>query len=204
VTENRWLRDFSLLMLERAFPRTFSCLTAGEKARLSRDFGAVSPQKDLKLFPEFLERRKWPGRFGFLPDLARLEYSLKLASLAPELHPTGFEKVPMATEPDWYSARFRFDPALQILLSDWPLAEVFERPKVGHDLSPGAFLVFRGQGRPQFRSVNSNELALIQSLSLGVPLGKVLDRPGGPDFDAFLFHRWIESGLLRAIDWAAV
>jgi hypothetical protein len=171
---------------------------------VAREFGIGNPQKDLKLFPNFLETRKWPSRFGFLPDLARLEYSLKLAAIAPELAAEGFERVTMASEPEWYAARFRFDSAMQILESDWPLAEVFEQPKSGHDLRPGVFLVFRGQGRAQFRAINANELALIQSLSLGVPLGKVLERAGGPEFDAFLFHRWIESGLLRAIDWAPV
>ena len=160
--------------------------------------------RELRGFPELLNGRKWPAGRGFIPDLALLELELKLASLAPEVQSRGFERVATAAEPEWYAARFRFDPGHRLLDSDWPLHLVFADPKACFEPSPTILLIYRTEGKTQFRPLGHNEAALIRSLELGVPLGKVLERRLGPDFDAMTFHRWMESGLLRAIDWAPV
>lgn len=160
--------------------------------------------RELRRFPGLLAARKWPLGRGFIPDLARLELELKLASLAPELGQKGFEKVAYASEPEWYTARFRFDPGHRVIESDWPLDRAFAEPRADHSPSLTTVLIYRSDGKALFRSLGGNEAALIRSLQLGVPLGKVLERRTGPDFDAMTFHRWMESGLLRAIDWAPV
>jgi len=139
-----------------------------------------------------------------VPDLAKLELSLKLAAVAPDVERSGFEGVSTAHEPAWYSARFTFDPAHRILESDWPLGEVFASPLSAHSPKTSTLLIYRSEGKAQFRELDENETLLIQSLALGVPLGRVLEKNRGPDFDAMTFHRWIESGLLRSIMWAPV
>lgn len=189
--------------LARVFPRTFASL--GEDARkLVRDFSRKFPAsltgQVAGLFPFFLAGRKWPGK-GFLPDLAALEWALRLAEHAPELPSLGFDRVVTATEPQWFSAQFRFDPAHAVMISDWPLDAIVADPAGEHERHPGKYLIFRREGRAQVRVLDENEANLLEALSLGVPLGVILDRPGGPEFDAFLFHEWIESGLLRAIHW---
>ena len=59
------------------------------------------------------------------------------------------------------------------------------------------------RGKPLFRALGENENSLIRPLSVGVPLGRVLERNNGLGLDAQTFHGWMESGLLRAIDWAS-
>ncbi len=197
------LPDLSVSLLERAFPRTFQRLGAKEAQRLARDFHFMEARR-LSRFPEFLSTKKWPFELAFLPDLAKLEYAMKLAGLAPDVERKGFEGVTSATEPEWYSARFRFDPAHRILDSDWPLAEIFEEPLASYTPHPSTVLIYRAEGRAMVRELDDNEALLIRSLTLGVPLGRVLERSRGPEFDAMTFQQWIQSGLLRAIDWAPV
>lgn len=207
MTEKRNLPDLSLSLLERCFARTFTALREGERQTAARELSRLAGSgglRDLRRFPELLAERKWPGGRGFIPDLARLELELKLATLAPELSTEGFERVTTASEPEWYSARFRFDPGHRLLDSEWPLDEVFANPAGEHRTSPVTLLIFRAEGKAHFRPLGTNEATLIRSLVLGVPLGKVLERKLGPDFDAMTFHRWMESGLLRAIHWAPV
>jgi len=195
-----------LAELESVFPRTFLAFTESDKKSLVGEFARKFPTSlDTKqicgLFPFFLSSKKWADR-GFVPDLAALEWSLRLAKAAPEIPESGFENVITASEPQWFSAQFRFDPAHAVMVSDWPLDEVCAHPQNEHQRSPGKFLIYRTRGESQVRRIETNEANLIEALSLGVPLGVILDRPGGPEFDAFLFHEWIQSGLLREIRWS--
>jgi hypothetical protein len=155
-----------------------------------------------KYFPFFLSEKKWPQNLGFLPDLSALEWSLFLARIAPSLSPKGFERVVTASEPEWFKAQFRFDPAHAVMHSDWPLEEIWINPQGMHSRNPGKFLLYRHDERPCVRRIDRNEARLLEALNLGVPLGVILEKPGGPEFDAFLFHEWIQSGLLREIHWA--
>lgn len=155
-----------------------------------------------KYFPFFLAEKKWPGNLGFLPDLAALEWALFLAEQSPKWPTKGFERVVTASEPQWFHAHFRFDPAHAIMNSDWPLDEIWLQPREPISRRPGKFLIYRNKEKPTVRRLDGNEANLIEALNLGVPLGVILDRPGGPEFDAFLFHDWIQSGLLREIHWA--
>ncbi len=197
------LPDLSVSLLERAFPRTFLLFGEREKLRIAGEFSAKEGQA-LGRFPGYLADKKWPRKKEYIPDLARLEYSLRLAALAPEAERSGFEHVTKASEPEWYAAKFRFDAALKVLESDWPLAEIFEAPRAEHVSRHCLLLVFRTEGKPQVHELGENEALLLRSLMLGVPLGRVLERKLGPDFDAMTFHRWIQTGILRAIDWAPV
>lgn len=195
-----------LAELESVFPRTFLAFTESDKKSLVGEFARKFPTSlDTKqicgLFPFFLSSKKWADR-GFVPDLAALEWSLRLAKAAPEIPESGFEQVVTASEPQWFTAQFRFDPAHAVMVSDWPLDEVCAGPKELHQRSPGKFLIYRTQGESRVRRIEANEANLIEALSLGVPLGVILDRPGGPEFDAFLFHEWMQSGLLREIRWS--
>lgn len=193
--------------LEAVFFRSLSCLEDAEKNRLLRDFSRKFPAslgstQIAGLFPFFLANKKWPSSLGFLPDLAALEWALRLAEQAPELPFQGFERVTTATEPQWFQAQFRFDPAHAVMVSDWPLDQVIIEPNRAHGRSPGKYLIYRHEGKSQVRCLDGNEAKLLEALSLGVPLGVILESPGGPEFDAFLFHEWMQSGLLRSIQWA--
>lgn len=196
--------EMNLEGLEAVFPRTLSCLGEGEKKRLLSEFSRkFSDGAQLAaLFPFFLKEKKWPGSSGFIPDLAALEWALRLAEKAPSVSGRGFDRVVMASEPEWFSAQFRFDPAHAVLISDWPMDEIFLNPLDLYGRRPGKYLVYRQAGKGKVRALDDNEARLIEALSLGIPLGVILDKPGGPEFDAFLFHDWIETGLLSAIHWA--
>jgi hypothetical protein len=188
--------------LEEVFPRSFSCLSEEEGRRLRAEFLRKFALGMPGLFPFFLKSKKWPGSSGFLPDLAALEWALRLAERSPPVEPRGFERVTVASESEWFSARFRFDPAHAVMVSDWPINEIFHEPRSRCERRPGKYLVYRPEGKGSVKLLDENESRLLEALSLGLPLGEILDRPGGPEFDAFLFHDWIQSGLLAVIQWA--
>lgn len=195
--------------LSHIYSRTLAAVReAGEERYLARFFlrQAESARTGVKDFPAFLAARKWPTAFGFVPDLALVEWHMaRAATLGERPVGEGFDRVTSASEPDWYGARFRFHPSVKLVESDWDLPEIVAEPAFPRARVPGTYVVFR---RPQeqgsVRACDPNEAGLIRALELGVPLGVVLDRPGGPEFDAFLFHDWIQSGLLQAIHWARV
>lgn len=193
--------------LEAIFPRSLSALPEPVRGRLLTEFARKFPatfgaEQTAGLFPFFLAGRKWASSRGFLPDLAALEWAMRLAEQAPELPTQGFDRLVKATEPQWFTAQFRFDPAHAVMVSDWPLDAIFLDPQSEHSRQPGKYLIYRQDGRASVRALDDNEARLLEALTLGVPLGVILERPGGPEFDAFLFHEWIQSGLLRVIRWA--
>lgn len=196
--------DLSFSFFERVFPRTYALLSEKERARWARESLHFKQGEDLEYYPLLLQHWKWVNERAFIPDLARAEALLEVAVGAPELEIQGFEGITKASEPEWYLARFRFDPAHALIESDWPLDQICTKPELVYQPAPGYFLVYRTEGKSAIRRLGENEAALIRSLSLGVPLGKILERKSGPDFDALTFQRWIESGFLRAIDWATV
>ncbi len=152
-------------------------------------------------FSVFLSRKRLAH--PFLADLALLDWKIWQCYGRSTLPLSGFEGVSAAREPDWFGARFRFDPAHYVMESDWPLEEIVDG-KSEVQRRPGLYLIYRRQEQPTFRRLGLNEARLLEPLSLGVPLGHVLDKPNGPDFDARLFQEWVDSGLLRSIQWAAV
>lgn len=193
--------------LAQIFPRTLACLRLAEEERALAQFAQLQRRGTgvgVNAFAAFLAGRKWPAHFGYLPDLAQLEWLAAQAARLPELATReGFDRVVSATEPEWFGARFRFHPSVKLLDSDWPLPEIFLGLAEPRLRRPGCYLMHRQGGESTVREVDANEAALIRALELGVPLGVVLDRPGGPEFDAFLFHDWIQSGLLREIVWSS-
>ncbi len=201
------INDMDGIALLPVYSKTLIALEYNLRKKLLAEFFqrfpvSVMGKEQARLFPFFLAEKKWPGHLGFVPDLSALEWSLFLAKHAPQIPTQGFERVVTASEPQWFHANFRFDPAHAVMTSDWPLDEIWQEPKALHARNPGKFLLFRDRDRPAVRRLDRNEANLIEALNLGVPLGVVLDRPGGPEFDAFLFHDWIQSGLLREIHWA--
>lgn len=203
MTDGAVFPDITPPTLERIFPRTYLAFQESERAQVGKEFAAGRSHEPHR-FPAYLAQRKWAAGRGFVPDLARLEYALGLAVMAPEIEPLGFEGVSTASEPEWYQARFRFDPAHQLIDSEWPLTEIYGAPAADYSRCSSTILVYRSEGKASFRGVGGNEALLLRALQLGVPLGRVLERKHGPDFDAMTFHKWIETGLLRAILWAPV
>jgi len=195
------LTEISPPLLERTFPHTFHFLEERERERIVQEFSQKKPPGKLRHFPFFLTQKKWPTELGFIPELASFELALELAAAVPDVARQGFDGVNNASEPQWYSARFRFDPAHQVFEADWPLEEILAEGVSARKPRSSTILIYRSQGKVSYRGLNRNEAQLIRALNLGVPLGQILERNRGPEFDAMTFHHWIESGLLHAIDW---
>jgi len=190
------------------YPMTLSCLGEAPAARLVSEFyqwrKTAARATLARQFPEYLSTRKWGGERAYLATLAEAEWMIFEIQGEPELPVHGLDKIPLATDADWDGARFFFDPGHRVIESDWNLGEIFQNLNGAHERRPGRFLIYRHQGRPKVRPLKDSEAELITALDLGVSLGTIQDRPNGPDLDSFLFHKWIESGFLRAIHWPAV
>jgi hypothetical protein len=194
--------------LWEVYPMTLSLLGEAPARRLVQEFyrwrKTAARATLARQFPHFVASKKWAGERAFVPTLAEAEWLIYDVQQDAELPVHGLDKIPLASDAEWDGARFFFDPGHRVLDSDWHLGEIFQNLGGSHERCPGRFLIYRHQGRPKVRPLKANEAELIEALDLGVSLGVIQDRPNGPDLDSFLFHKWIESGFLRAIHWPAV
>jgi hypothetical protein len=195
--------------LSAVYPMTLSRLEPAAAERLVREYyrwrKTAARLTVARQFPDFMAEKKWSGANAFLPTLCLAEWHIYEVQREAELPVHGLDRIPLATEYDWDHARFFFDPGHRVIESDWNLSEIFQDLSGVHARHPGGrYLIYRHKGEPKVRPLKASEAELIEALGLGVSLGTIQDRPNGPDLDSFLFHKWIESGFLRAITWPPV
>lgn len=209
LPENQPLHSTPSAPLEalwEVYPLTLSRLDEADSLALVEEFYAWRKQASrgtlARQFPLFLRERSWDEGQGHLPSLAEAEWMIFDIQQDPELPMGGFDRVSGASEEDWEKARFQFDPGHRLVRMEWCLTDILKDLNGAHDPKPGRFLIYRHHGQPKVRALKDNEADLIEALVKGEALGEIQEREDGPEFDAFLFHRWVESGFLRAIHWA--
>lgn len=196
------MREF----LEIDFPQTFSRWKDAESRAIVKGYVSRYPSSSPvaadfgAFFPEYLAERKWSAEKCYIADLAALEWALVRARNAPILERTGFEQMATAGESEWGRARFRFDSAMQIVESQWPLVELYDDPNAKIEKGSYRFLVYRDEKGPMFRLLEEGEFEWLTALQAGLSLGELCDKSRtSPDQD--VFSDWIASGLIAAIEW---
>ncbi len=172
---------------------------------------------DLNLYgaflPDFLAARSELTDLPWLPELARIEWALHEAGMAPDSSPLPFSALAGLSEEGLAGLRLSFQPALVLIPSAWPLAslwgqhqpawrelhgEVFELDAAG----PEAVLIYRDGLRPTLASLPAAEVTLLTLMLQGSALLPALQActESLPDFDARealagLFQRGLVSAL---------
>lgn len=157
--------------------------------------------------PAFLQQDLLSSHLPFLPDLARLEWRITEAFHAheePRLDPT-----PLAawTLVDWERAVLRFQPAVALVRSQWPIRELWEArhtpvEEIDIDLRdrPDQVLVHRQGLDVTCESLGADEATALGALLEGHTLGAVHQMPTLRGCDAAAaytwFARWAGLGLI--------
>ncbi len=164
--------------------------------------------------PPFLQHDTLRARLPFLPDLARLEWQVVRAFHAadhPQLDPT-----PLSTwrQDDWERAVLRFQPWVGLVVSDWPLREIWEcreapLEEIDIDLRDCSdrVLVRRSGYAVVCESVDEAEASALGALLEGQTLGDVLaTRAVGGDDPVQVsawFKRWTTLRLITGCERAS-
>jgi len=158
-------------------------------------------------FPEFVADDELGRKYAFLADLARLERAVLRAFHARQ-HPPFDASVLVGWEAeDWQHAVLSFQPALALVCSQWPVADVWdvrETPieEIDVDLEgrPQQLLVRREGFAVVCDRIDSGEAAALEALLDGHTLGAVIEQLASADGDADevgrWFGRWSQLGLV--------
>lgn len=174
------------------------------------------PEKEYNLnrvgraLADFLRRDPLTERLPFLSDLATLEWRLVEAFHAPSLEPFELGRCAEWREVDWRRAQFRFQPAVSVTCSNWPIREIWQArtlplQEIKIDLvgRTDRVLVYRRGLAVECESLGESEAKLLCSLLGGLRLGEALEaiEPGeAEDTDlSQWFARWVSLGLITRV-----
>jgi hypothetical protein len=122
----------------------------------------------------------------YLADVARLEWALNLAQIAP--HAPRLDRAALADVPPdaLPGLRFTFDPAVRLLASSFPVDRIWranQEPVAGvvELAGAGRIEVRRGAAGPCFETLHPAAFAFRQALHRGLPLGAAADEAASTD-----------------------
>jgi len=206
------IRENFYRALRLTFPVVHRLVGADYFRQTARSFQNRCPSRsgDLKdageSFPDYLGELHRNDRFGYLQDVARLEWLIQEASLAADHEPFNWQSL-AAVDPSVYeSLTITLHPTLRLFESPFPALSIWEsnvmetQDLAAIDLAGGADRVAIMRRRSlEFLRLKVGELAFLQSLGAGMSFGVAVDCGQAADalFDA-------TGALQRFVSAAAV
>ena len=186
--------------------RAFSAMANGYAAGTpSRDYNLSLAGRHL---PGFLAAYPLTRKLPFLPDLARLEWSVAEAFHAFEQAPFQAQEAESWSEQEWMRTRLVFQDWVRLAESAWPILDIWQarhRPvsEVRVELKgrPQRVLVRRSGFQVSCELLEENKHALLKMLLAGSSLGDLCEllaqRRGDPTLPLTeWFAEWIRGGLI--------
>jgi hypothetical protein len=198
-------------VLSSAFPVIRQLVGTEFFTDLSRAFGKVHPSDHPDLnhfgghFATFLSRFEHVADFPYLPDMARLEWSLHRAHYAPDAAAVDAQAIAALSPEDFELARFTLHPAASLLQSAWAVVPLWQAHQPGDTAFPSDMAVPSAAAiaRPRFKTelapLSPAACAALSLLAEGATMGEALDAAFELDdtFDiAANLRQWLDLGLL--------
>ncbi|WP_319826298.1 DNA-binding domain-containing protein [Thalassovita sp.] len=181
--------------LREGFPATARLLGKDNFTALSRQYvQAHAPDSPLMFlyggeFPAFLSGVQPLAHLGYLPQVAALEWQMRLAYHAADAAPIAPETLQALPPDGLLAARFVFAPAVRLVRSDHPVGDI-RAFALGAGPAPAggaqAVLITRPEYDPVLTVLPAAQADLIQALLKGAPLGDALDAAPDADLHAAL------------------
>ncbi|QOY95699.1 DUF692 family protein [Massilia sp. UMI-21] len=185
---------------------------------LARAYGKAVPSQDPDLagfgdrLADFLAEFAPAAPYPYLPDMARLEWAVHRAGLAPGLAPLGVDALMAMTPETLEAARFILHPSVALLHSRWAIAALWHAHQPGgpalpaHVARPCAVLVLRRGWTLEVVETDAPQAAALARLAAGAGFGEAVDAAlaaapaggGAPDIGAML-QGWFGRGMIAAI-----
>ena len=204
--------------LAEVYEAVHRVLGEGPFEALSRAYAERHPSHDYNLsltgrhLPEFLAGSSWAERLPFLPDLARLEWTVCRAFHAADRPPCDVRPLAALPLDAWTGVRVGFQPSVAIVSSAWPVLDLWEarqQPSGTIDIAlvnrPQDVLVFRRGLEVRCARLDVGQKRVLERLLAGEPLGRALDALQGTNDQAeppvaSWFFVWASNGLIAQID----
>ena len=155
----------------------------------------------------FLRADPLAAGLPFLSDLAELEWRVARAFHAAALPPLDPTRLTAWSADDWEHAVLRFQPAVALVSSAWPIRELWECQgtpieAIDVDLNgrPDHVLVYRAGFAVHCLSLPAPEARALRDALAGRHLGELVERLAADDDDpdrvAAWFARWMQLGIV--------
>lgn len=182
---------------------------------LARFYGKAHPSRDADLnrfgeqFAAFLAGFEPAAGFPYLPDMARLEWSLHQAYYAPDTPAQGVARLAGLTPEQLEASRFTLHPACALHASAWATAQLWLAHQPGGPAFPEQMaidsraLIARPGWQVRLVPLAQGVYAALASLAAGEDLGTALDAAFAADeaFDVGVhLKQWFELGIFSDID----
>ena len=179
--------------LETGFPITNTFIGSEHFKILAGQFVRMYPPKSPVMplygeeFPEFLNHNIPCGTYPYLSDIARLEYAIRLSYHSADSDGYDWANLGLLNEDDLKEAKVTFKPSLFLVVSDWPLFDIWVHSKSNVASSAkGAqsVLVVRPEFDPYPVLLPQSSVSFFRDLQGQVPLGPAIERSSEvPGFD---------------------
>lgn len=202
--------------LANAYPVLLALVGDDFFGGLARAYGRHIPSDspDLNRFGEhfavFLDGFAPAAQLPYLPDMARLEWALHSAWLAPDAPSLGAQALAGLSPAQLEAQYFTLHPACSMLSSRWQVAQLWQaHQKEGEGAGsfpqqlqqPGDCLVCRPRWQAQLLVLDAASHAALQVLQQGRCFGAALDAAFALDDDFDLgrhLQQWLAHGVLAA------
>ena len=181
---------------------------------LAPAYGAAYPSQDPDLagfgahLPSFLEGFAPAASLPYLPDVARLEWALHRAWLAPDVAPASIALLAGLSPESLDAVRFTLRPSAAVLRSPWATVALWRAHQADGPALPSRVdkpctaLVTRAGWTVEVVELDGFEATLLERLAAGAAFGEALDAglaacagAPAPDVGAIL-QRWFRLGLV--------
>ncbi|MHB2025957.1 MAG: HvfC/BufC family peptide modification chaperone [Elusimicrobiota bacterium] len=159
----------------------------------------------------FVRRHSLSQKFGFLPDLARLEWAVLSCLYRDRLKTAGFFRSGALPEADMPSVELSLGPAARLLETDWAVDRLWHREELPGDRGPRRLrkkeprklLIFRDESWVRVESLDPARWSALKKIERGATLGSVCrhwENSSGfrvaPAAARKWFKNWIQSGIV--------
>jgi hypothetical protein len=200
------------------FPATLAVLGADNFAALVKGYLLEYPPTEPSILcaglylADFLNGHPFAERWPFIAELARLERAVLdvfLAADAPALDADTLRAVPSE---QWPAVRLRTHPAVEIVHSEWRIADVLHRVEQGQEWKNPehvrtSVLVWRQNALVHYRSLEPAEREALGAVSEGASFAGVCEavaanaeEPNHVALIGRLMARWLADGIIVAAD----
>lgn len=192
--------------LREGFPATARLLGEANFDAVARGYVAAhAPSSPMMFlygdqFSQYLTGVQPLAHLGYLPDVAGLEWQMRLAYHAADATPVSPADLQALTPEDFMAAVLRFAPAVRVLQSDFPVIAI-RAYALGDGPAPAgaaqSVLITRAEYDPTPTALPADQAALMRALLAGKSVGDALE--AAPADLSTLLPLLITNGAITAL-----
>lgn len=170
------------------FPAVVKLLGEENFRNIAREYARTHPPQSPMMmlygaeFAAFLEGFEPLRRYGYLPDVARLEYALRESYHAADAAPVAPDRLAALPPETLAEARLTLAPALRLLCSPWPVLSIWRYNMQDGAPKPQAatedVLIARKDYDPTPYLLGPGAAGFITACQQGAPLGEAAEAAG--------------------------